>query len=134
MPALILRGRQTTRWPVVIDQDHRLKNSADFRNIRKSGNVYKHPLVIVISSPNGICKTRIGIVAGKSTGGAVQRNLIKRRLRACIKEQLPNLADGWDIIVIARPNSGKAVYNDLRCAVFNLLEKAGVLFPADRQT
>jgi len=49
-----------------------------------------------------------------------------------MKEQLSNLAEGWDIIVIARRSCGNVVYSDLQCAVFNLLKKAGVLSQVDR--
>ena len=94
----------------LINRQHRLRSASDFRTIRKSGKVYRHPLITVAILPNGMDTTRIGIVTGKPVGGAVKRNLVKRRLRACMNEQLSVLIKGWDIVIIARPKSGQVAF------------------------
>jgi ribonuclease P protein component len=111
----------------VIDKQHRLTSSVDFRNARNSGRVYKHPFITVIVSPNSLSVTRIGIIAGKHTGGAVLRNLIKRRLRACMQEHFSSINNGWDILLIARQQSGQIAYSELSNAALGLLVKAGVM-------
>lgn len=46
---------------------------------------------------------RYGITASRKVGGAVQRNRAKRRLRALIREVLPNVGQtGMDYVLIAR--------------------------------
>ncbi|MEM5773664.1 MAG: ribonuclease P protein component [Anaerolineaceae bacterium] len=116
----------------MISRKHRLRSSADFRTARKSGKVYKHPLVTVVTSPNGAGLIRVGIISGKPVGGAVMRNLVKRRLRACMNEQLSVLKEGWDIVIIARPKSGLVAFSELQTALGGLLNKAGLIKPADR--
>jgi ribonuclease P protein component len=60
-------------------------------------------------------------------GGAVVRNRVKRRLRACVAEVLPVLQPGWDVILIARKNSGQASFQEIRQAVLKLLQQSGTI-------
>lgn len=66
-------------------------------------------------------------MASSAVGGAVVRNRIKRRLRACISEVLPVLQPGWDVILIARKASGQASFQEIRQAVIKLLNQSGVV-------
>lgn len=46
---------------------------------------------------------RVGLTVTKKLGGAVQRNRIRRRLRAAVKEIIPQYAaPGCDYVLIAR--------------------------------
>ncbi len=46
---------------------------------------------------------RIGLIASKKIGGAVQRNRTRRLMRESMRHLAPQLEAGWDIVVIARP-------------------------------
>ena len=46
---------------------------------------------------------RYGFVTSKQLGKAVVRNRIKRRLREATRTLHPRLSQGYDIVVIARP-------------------------------
>ena len=67
----------------------------------------------VLGRPNGAGHDRLGIVASKKVGGAVQRNRAKRRIRemfraleaASVPSQLP-----MDVVVIARPDTVTAPF------------------------
>jgi len=75
----------------------------------------------------------VGFSVSKRVGNAVRRNQVKRRLRDVIRRRLWNVAPGWDMIVIARPEAATASYDALRDDVDALLAQAGVLFdPASR--
>lgn len=67
--------------------------------------------------------TRIGLSTPRSLGGAVQRNRVRRRLRALMREQYGALETGWDLLVIARPAAAQATYGDLREALANVLRR-----------
>jgi len=105
----------------------RLARSTDFKRVRSLGKSYAHPLVVLVAQPSQQEVTRIAVVAGVAVGGAVVRNRIKRRLRACVAEWQPALKPGWDLILIARKTSGQANFQEIRQAVLTVLHQSGVL-------
>jgi ribonuclease P protein component len=73
---------------------------------------------------------RVGVIAGKTTGTAVNRNRAKRLLREALRPYLKSFASGWDLILIARPPLVTATLTDTRAALENLFRRAQIL-PAD---
>ncbi len=74
-----------------------------------------------------VAPARVGFSVSKRVGDSVRRNRVKRRLREAIRRRLWNVAPGWDMIVIARPEAATADYEALRNEVDTLLEQAHVL-------
>jgi ribonuclease P protein component len=105
----------------------RLTRSTDFQRVRRIGKSYAHPLVVFSVAANDLEQVRIGVVASRSVGTAVQRNLAKRRLRACIDQWLPCLKGGCDMVFLARKPMDQAGYAEICKAVQGLLKRAGVL-------
>ncbi len=105
----------------------RLTRSTDFQRVRRIGKAYAHPLVVFIAAPSELQQVRVGVVAGRAVGMAVQRNRSKRRLRACIEPLLPCLPPGWDMIFLARKPIDQAGFAEICAAVQTLLRRAGLL-------
>ena len=84
-----------------MERKHRLTRSIDFKRVRRTGKSHAHPLAVLISLRNDLAITRVGISAAKSIGKAVRRNRAKRRLREAMRLHLPDIASGWDVVVIA---------------------------------
>jgi ribonuclease P protein component len=86
----------------------RLKTRADYLRAQKGQRQSAKGLGIeVCASPDqgseGACVIRVGITASRKTGGAVERNRAKRRLRAAAAAVLPLSArPGRDYVLIAR--------------------------------
>jgi len=81
-------------------------------------------------------RTRFGLAVPNKIGGAVKRNRAKRLIREALRSLLPQIADGWLIIVTARSSAAspdcrmQRVRTSLRRALEQLqLLKAAV--PAD---
>jgi ribonuclease P protein component len=52
---------------------------------------------------------RLGLAVSRQLGGAVERNRLKRRLRASFEELAARLPAGHDYVLIARPGLSEAV-------------------------
>lgn len=63
----------------------------------------------------------VGYTITRRCGGAVERNLIRRRLRACVDAM--DLAPG-SYLVTATPEAGKATYAELATALEAACAKA----------
>lgn len=83
---------------------NRLTKNKDFDNAFKNGFSSFDAVLGVKAVRNDLDFCRIGIMVGtKISKKAVERNKIKRRLRAAIKNFLPHIKAGYDVVVIAQP-------------------------------
>ena len=105
----------------------RLRRSTDFKRVRRLGKSYAHPFVVLVKYPNEAESSRFGVTAGRSIGNAVQRNRAKRRIRELVRQRLPLIENGWDVIFLARKNIQDATYTELQAAIDGLLKRAGLL-------
>jgi len=69
------------------------------------------------------------VTAGRSVGGAVQRNRAKRLLREAMRMLLPTIRPGWDLILIARQPLPGATYQQVQAALSQLIRRAGLFAP-----
>lgn len=108
----------------------RLTRSTDFKRVRNYGKSFAHPLVVLIMLVAEEPGLRVGVAAGRSLGGAVQRNRAKRLLREAMRPEIPTLSSGHDLVFIARLPLLKAEFGDIKKAVTGLLRRAN-LYKAD---
>ena len=105
----------------------RLTRSTDFKRVRRTGKSYAHPFVVLVVQASEIPRVRVGVTAGRSVGGAVQRNRAKRLLREAMRPLLPDLLPGWDLILIARKALLTESLPDIRQALTSLLRRAEII-------
>jgi len=63
----------------MLPQRLRLRRSADFASVIKRGRKVARPTLVLYAATSS--QPRFGLIVGKPVGGAVERNLVKRRLR-----------------------------------------------------
>jgi ribonuclease P protein component len=107
-----------------MNRKYRLTSSTDFKRVRRTGKSYAHPFLVLVAAPNEFEHSRFGFTAGRSIGGAVQRNRAKRRMRAALQSHLKRIQPGWDTILIARPEILEAPWQQLVDAIQQLLIRA----------
>lgn len=105
----------------------RLTRTTDFKRVRRAGKSFAHPFVVLMIRANEATEVRVGITAGRSVGGAVQRNKAKRLLREAIRPLIPELQPGWDLVLIARKNVLTKSLVEIRQALTGLLHRAQVM-------
>lgn len=110
-----------------MQRQFRLTRSPDFKRVRREGKSYAHPLIVLIALESQQSETRVGVAAGRSVGNAVKRNRAKRLIRAAARELHPQIAKGWDVIIIARVPIIQVKMPEVRTALHALLRRAQLL-------
>lgn len=105
----------------------RLRKTADFERVRRSGKSFAHPLIVLVVRENEADSLRIGVTAGRSLGNAVQRNRMKRLMRTSIQTQLSCIRPGHDLLLIARHPMVEASLLEINSAIQKLLQRANLL-------
>lgn len=105
---------------------NRLKNNRTFNYIyRKGKSVGGAYSVLLYTEARG--RLLIGFSVSKKIGGSVTRNLVKRRLRESVREIIPNLKDGYHVVIVAREAILGAEFLKLKSAIKLQFERAGLL-------
>jgi ribonuclease P protein component len=78
---------------------------------------------------------RVAYAVGRRVGGAVQRNRLRRRLRAIVGQLTPQLQPG-DYLFSAAPRAAELSAGELRSTVMGALEAGGridIVAPSGRR-
>jgi len=110
-----------------VQRKFRLTRSTDFKRVRRTGKSYAHPLVVLVTQASESPRVRVGVTAGRSVGGAVQRNRAKRLLREAMRPLLPDLLPGWDLVLIARSALISTSLQETRRVLASLLRRAQII-------
>ena len=119
-----------TELPLHFGKRNRLTASAEFARVRTEGRAARGNLLTLGSlqaTPDGTW--RAGFVTSKRVGGAVVRNLLRRRLRDIVRHHQHALKPGVWLVVIARPAAALATYRALEDEWLRLARRASILRP-----
>ena len=98
---------------------NRITSADDYRVIvRRGAKVAGAHTVSYLRSRESGTDARFGFIVSKKVGGAVRRNLVRRRLKAVCHEALGRRrASGVDVVVRALPGAAEAEWAELRAEV-----------------
>ena len=104
-------------------REFRLTQKGDYRQVFADGNRQGSRLFTVLFRENGLSHPRLGLaIAKKSLKRAVDRNLVKRIIRARFREAIPDLP-AVDVVFIARPPLSQATKTDLHQHLEKILKR-----------
>jgi ribonuclease P protein component len=95
-----------------VSRRHRLSRSRDFDAVYRKGRSVSTRFLVLYAFPRdeeGEGEPRLGLAVSRKLGGAVERNRLKRRLRASFDVLRERLPAGHDYVLIARPGLREAV-------------------------
>lgn len=112
----------------------RLSRSGDFDRVYKRGRSHGNRFYVLYSFPreagDGDAEgPRLGLSVSKRVGDAVRRNAVKRSVREAFWADEEILPEGYDFVVVARPDSAGLVEREgtdgVRTNLRELIEKVG---------
>ncbi|MGF1542185.1 MAG: ribonuclease P protein component [Pleurocapsa sp.] len=117
---------------------HRLKKRRDFRAVYEQGIRRYSPHLILrawlttdpkqSSVTDHVNPTAIGISVGKKVSKkAVIRNRIKRQIAGAIKELLPSITPGWQVVIIVKSEAIECKYEHFLRELNQLLTEATII-------
>lgn len=101
---------------------HRLRRPADFQAVVRRGRRASAGSVVVHGLAAAQSPGQVGFVVSRAVGRAHARNLVKRRLRHAVREELPAIA-GWQLVLRAKPAAADASWDELVADVRQCCEK-----------
>ena len=108
-----------------------LTENHEFRRLYNKGKSAVSHCVVVYCRRNGKTVNRLGITVSKKIGGAVERNLVRRRLKEIYRLGEDKLAPGYDIVIVARVQSRYVGYHELESSALALFKKLGLMVEAN---
>ncbi|MDR7401064.1 MAG: ribonuclease P protein component [Armatimonadota bacterium] len=104
-----------------------LRGRAEFEKVYREGRRTGGTDVSVVVRPGGHSGVRVGIAVGRSAGGAVRRNRLRRRVREALRRLAGRMRSGYDVVVVARPPADRRPFPQLVSVLGRLLAQAGVV-------
>jgi ribonuclease P protein component len=110
-----------------LPRERRITRNAEIRAIFRRGKRSGTAHLDVFDSPSPVAHPRVGVVVPKHRHDIVERNLVKRRIREVLRQEvLPRLAAcdcASDVLVRARREAYGASYAELRDELIGWTER-----------
>ena len=100
----------------------RVRDRSTFRDLRRRGRRVQHGPLTVRWVPADAGPPRVAYAIGRPVGGAVERNRLRRRLRALVAEHADTLRPGA-YLIIASPTAATLDHGDLRRTLRTALDE-----------
>ena len=97
----------------MLDRSNRLVRGDDFRKIMRTGKKQSTSHLVGYRLIEETEPKRFGFVVSKASGGAVKRNLLKRRLRSLVRNHIESFPTGSQVVLRTLPGSAELDFQEL---------------------
>jgi ribonuclease P protein component len=111
----------------MLERKHRLTKNKYFQYIYRKGERVNSTNLYIVYAKTKSKENRFGIVVSNKIGKAVQRNLIKRRLRSIVQQRIGQISQSYNYIIIAKEGIEKLSFDELVKELFYCLKKGGFI-------
>lgn len=105
---------------------NRLKKRKEFAYLYNNGTAKHTQNLTMVYLATKHRALKVGFSVTKKIGKAYKRNLIKRRLRAIVREYIKRLPDNYNVVFIAKAGVDTLTFAELKAQVGILIEKSGI--------
>jgi ribonuclease P protein component len=120
---------------VSLPKTHRLRRRQDFQKVYQYGKRHQQKHLTLRSlqylpstTIENLPATRFGVSVSKTVSKkAVIRNLLKRQVKAALRQLLPQITGGWSIVIGVRPSAQGCEYLEILRELEELLVAAGII-------
>lgn len=108
----------------MLSKERRLRHERDFARLSVKGRPFYGPFCVLRVWKSGSVPSKIGFVAsGKLFKTAVERNLVRRRVREIVRTHIESVPEGFDMTFVAKPEIRTASFSELKSCILHLIEK-----------
>ena len=108
----------------------RVRRRGEFQQVFNRGTRVHGRYLTLLMAPNTAGRARLGIVASKKLGGAVQRNRAKRLIRNIFRQSIPLPGrQGVDVVVIPRRELFDAAYSNIETDFRSAVRRCAARLP-----
>ena len=100
-----------------------LKKNKDYKSVYDCNNSISDYNLVIFIKKNDYKYSRFGFTAAKKIKKAVERNLVRRRLKEIVRQKEDNIKEGYDIILMARVNAVESDYKSLESSFVKLMKR-----------
>ena len=99
-----------------------LKKNKDFQRVYRQGRSRANRTFVMYILENDMEENRVGISVNKKVGNSIVRHRVTRVIREVMRLHWGDVADGYDIVVVARKPAIDSGYDKYERALLHLLK------------
>lgn len=112
----------------MLSSENRLRLEKDIKTLFARGKSVFDASTGLKWRKNNLPVSRFAVAVGiKVSKSAVTRNRLRRQIRAALHDMLPDLAAGYDVMVLVRPEAARAKRGELIAHLTSALHKSPLL-------
>ncbi len=107
---------------IMLKKKNRLSSNILFKRVFEEGARKENKGFLIFFRKNNLSSPRFGIIVStKVSKLAVERNKLKRKIRAGLIDLIPVFREGWDIIIISKKYSLRSSFSKIKEMLGDLL-------------
>lgn len=107
-------------WWLYMSKIITLKNSREFGSVYNTRDSVANKYLVMYLRANSLNYNRLGISVSKKVGNSVVRHRITRLIREAYRLNMNYIAEGYDIVFVARIGAKGKSYHDMESAMNHL--------------